>query len=169
MLKSHSMLKQQVESSEKLIALLAEKVVTMISSSANKIKEFEEIQIGHQAKLVEIDTKQKELIHKVNQLKHNTSQGQGSHTPRSKRRQLDQGGNGSGGGGGLGSGGYSSTNFSADSHALDNAMNHNRLESIEQAVEASRQVILDQLRETKLEVDSVWGEIRRDNDLNQKR
>lgn len=51
MLQSHSTLKSQMISSERLIALLAEKVVTMVSSTANKIKEFEEVQIGHQQKV----------------------------------------------------------------------------------------------------------------------
>ena len=114
--------------------------------------------------LVDLDTKQKEMAHKINQLKHASS---GSHTPRMKRRPV-----GGGGGDPLGVGespGYGSTHFAADSHSLDGAVNHSRLEGIEAAVAQSRQVIMDQLRETKLEVDSVWGEIRRDNDLNKKR
>ena len=74
MLKSHETLKQQVESSEKLISILAEKIVTMVGTQANKVKEFEEIQVGHQTKIIDIDQKQKELTHKVNQLKHNEKQ-----------------------------------------------------------------------------------------------
>ncbi|GMH82571.1 hypothetical protein TrST_g12503 [Triparma strigata] len=161
MLKSHETLKQQVESSEKLISILAEKIVTMVGTQANKVKEFEEIQVGHQTKITDIDQKQKELTHKVNQLKHNEKQSQ-SHTPRSHRatRTIGQGG-GFGGGGG---GGAGATHFAADSHALDEGIKLGRLESMEQSMESTRQVIFDQLRETKQQVDSVYGEIRRNND-----
>ena len=112
-----------------------------------------------------MDAKQKEMAHKLNQLKHSAS---GAHTPRGKRR-MGGGGDSFGGGGGGESSGYGTTHFSADSHSLDGAVSHSRLESIEAAVSQSRQVIMDQLRETKLEVDSVWGEIKRDNVANQKR
>ncbi|GMI00044.1 hypothetical protein TrLO_g11750 [Triparma laevis f. longispina] len=172
MLKSHETLKQQVESSEKLISLLAEKVITMVGTQANKVKELEEIQVGHQTKIADIDLKQKELTHKVNQLKHNEKQSQ-SHTPRRAPRTIGGGGGGGGAGGGHhgsfgGGGGGGATHFAADSHALDGEINVGRLDSIEQSMEASRQVILDQLRETKQQVDSVYGEIRRDHNQTNK-
>lgn len=69
MLKSHETLKMQVESSEKLVASLAEKLVSLFSQTTSKIKTFEDVQAAHQNKLMALDRGGREAMHKVNQLR----------------------------------------------------------------------------------------------------
>jgi hypothetical protein len=64
MLASHNTLKQQVLGSETMVSALAEKLVTMVGTAVNKVREFEETQVGHHNKILEVDTRAKDLLHK---------------------------------------------------------------------------------------------------------
>ena len=68
MLSSHATIKQQVSMSESVTAALAERVITMVADVVNRGRQVEEVVAGHHAKIVEVDTRCKEVLHKVNQL-----------------------------------------------------------------------------------------------------
>jgi len=158
MVKSHEVMKKQVESGEKMIVALAEKLIKVIGKSSTKLKEFEETQKGHQNKIMDLDKGARESLYKITQIRHMVEKAE-KNTPRSTGRNARMTVQGSKGGG--------ATHFATDENQFGEK-EEKRLASVEQALETTREALMSNVREVKLNVDSVWGEVKRDHNEHKK-
>ncbi|GMI58654.1 hypothetical protein ScalyP_jg7777 [Parmales sp. scaly parma] len=164
-LQSHSSIKQQMETSEKMISLLAEKLVGLVSNSVGSLKELEETVGGQNIKITEMDHSGKSLAHQINQIKHQMKEdgsmashghGHGGGSPRGAPSSGSPRNNShhSSGGGAAAKGGFEEFQKNED-------LVGKKFEDLEKTIENMRGPVVDKMRENRMEIDSLWTEFRR--------
>ena len=162
-LQSHSSIKQQMETSEKMISLLAEKLVGLVSNSVGSLKELEETVGGQNIKITEMDHSGKSLAHQINQIKHQMKEdgsmashghGHGGGSPRGAPSSGSPRNNShhSSGGGAAAKGGFEEFQKNED-------LVGKKFEDLEKTIENMRGPVVDKMRENRMEIDSLWTEV----------